>query len=57
MEMHVMDDSGTYIGRCPSTIGDGETGKEFKESTEAKLKEILGRDIECRFISEAWFDG
>jgi hypothetical protein len=34
-----------YFGRYYSGIGDDETGKEFKESTQKALKEFLG-DLE-----------
>lgn len=40
-----------YFGRCPFGIKDNETGKEFREGTETKAKELFGAN-ECRQISE-----
>ena len=46
------DNEDFYIGRSWSSIGDDQTGREFKEETETKLKEIFGEDIECYTIEE-----
>ena len=45
------------IGREWRTIGDNETGKEFKESIEKELEVIFGKKMNCSTISEAWYDG
>jgi hypothetical protein len=46
-----------YFGRCPSSIGDNETGLEFKSSIEKSIKEALGEGYECSYHEEAWRDG
>ena len=46
-----------YVGRSFDTIGDDETGREFKESTEKKLAEIFGKELKCGHHEEAWRDG
>jgi len=51
------DDSCLYFGRTPSSIGDDETGKEFKDKIEKALAEAFGEDIECDYLSEAWYNG
>jgi len=46
-----------YIGISPECIGDDETGKEFKTRTENGIKSIMGKDMSCNYILEAWRDG
>ena len=46
-----------YIGVEWSSIKDDETGAAFKARIEAKLQELLGKDISCGTLSEAWRDG
>jgi len=43
-----------YVGRSYDTLKDDETGKQFKESVEKKLKELLGKDVKCEHMEEAW---
>lgn len=45
------------IGRSWNTIGDDETGKQFKESVKTGIKEIFGDTLKCGFHEEAWRDG
>jgi hypothetical protein len=49
-------DEFVYIGREYSTIGDDETGKEFKESVEKTIKKILNEDIKCSIQERSWTD-
>lgn len=49
--------SSYYIGREFSGIKDNETGKEFKEGVEKFLKNILGENIKCYTIEEAYYNG
>lgn len=44
-----------YIGRDYQSIGDGETGKEFKESTSKSLKELFDID-ECYHMNHVIYD-
>lgn len=46
------EESECYIGRDFTSIGDDETGREFKESTEKRLKDIFGDDIKVTVIEE-----
>ncbi len=41
-----------FIGRKLKTIKDDETGRQFKDSVEKKIKELLGDEYECRIIEE-----
>ena len=50
-------ESGKYIGKSWDEIKDDQTGKQFKEEVEQKLKKVFGEDIECLTHSEAWHDG
>ena len=43
-----------YIGRSWDTIGDSETGKQFKESVEKEIKKVFEEDIKCSTHAEAW---
>ena len=46
-----------YIGRCPSSIKDDETGKQFKDSIKNTLSKAQGEDVSCGFHEEAWYNG
>ncbi len=46
-----------YIGRSWSSVKNDQTGVEFKKEVEEKLKNILGEDIKCSTLEEAWRDG
>ena len=41
-----------YIGRNLKSLKDDETGKQFKESVEEKVKKFFGEYYECRIIEE-----
>ena len=51
------DDYNVWIGRSWSTVGDDETGKEFKNSVETGLEKILGSTVECRTYEEEIYNG
>lgn len=47
-----------YIGYSWDSIKDDETGKQFKDRVESKIKELLGRDnMSFGTYEEAWRDG
>jgi len=41
-----------WIGRDFTTIGDNETGKEFKDGVQTKLEEFIGEKVDCRIHEE-----
>lgn len=45
-----------YIGVSFDKIQDNETGKQFKESVQEKLKEFFP-DMPCGIHEEAWYNG
>ena len=45
------------VGRSWDTIGDDETGKQFKEKVEQGIKEVFGDKIKCSTHTDAWRDG
>lgn len=47
------DENQVFIGREWCSIGDHETGLEFKKSTEEKIEKLLGRKQSCETIEEA----
>ena len=47
---------GDYIGRNWDTIGDDETGKEFKESTKKAMEVFFGEGIELDYHKQAFND-
>jgi len=58
LEWHPYYDADSYyIGRSWSSIGDDETGKQFKESIKMSLRQLFGEDIKCSTYAEAWRDG
>ena len=46
-----------YIGRSWDEVEDDQTGKEFKEETENKIKGITATTDGFSTLSEAWRDG
>lgn len=46
-----------YIGRSWSNIKDEETGKQFKEDIQQKLKQIFNEDFKLSTYEEAWYNG
>ena len=57
LELHTVMGECLYIGRSYTSIKDDETGRQLKDDVEAKLKQLLGRDVPCSSLSEAWYDG
>jgi hypothetical protein len=49
-------DGDTYVGRSWTSIGNNETGGQFKESVE-KLIANRWPDKKCNTYEEAWYDG
>lgn len=47
----------TMVGRSYSTLGDDETGGEFKRKTEEVMKKIFGNDIKLSYNAEGWYNG
>jgi hypothetical protein len=45
-----------YVGASWSSIGDDETGKQFKERVAEGLRKLFGDDIKLGTHSEAWRD-
>ena len=50
---------GLYVGRRWASIGDNETGRQFKEATQETVNKlpIEDKDKGCRTIQEGWYDG
>jgi hypothetical protein len=44
---HDYDCEQVYVGKKFTSIGGEETGNQFKASVESKLKECLGKEVEC----------
>ena len=42
-------DDGFFVGRDPITIGDDETGKQFKQDVQDKIEQFFGK-IVCKYI-------
>jgi hypothetical protein len=56
LEYHNPDGyEGWYIGRSWDSVGDNETGKQFKSSVEKALKKIFGEKVSCETHSEAYY--
>jgi hypothetical protein len=45
-----------YLGLSWDSIGDDETGKEFKSKIEESVKTLLGDNVKCKTHQEAWHD-
>lgn len=46
------DNNCWYIGRSYESLGDDETGKQFKQKTEELIKPVLGNNIILSYINE-----
>jgi len=58
LELHYgYDRCEAYLGRSWSSVQDDETGRAFKESVQKALKDLLGKEIKCETIVEAFRDG
>jgi len=51
------DDDNCWIGRSWSSVGDDETGSQFKESVKDELEKILGSDVDdCSTYEETIYN-
>jgi len=48
------DEDNVYVGCSWDTIGDEETGNQFKERIRNKIHEIFGDNVEVSTYEEAW---
>ena len=56
LEFHSFDGSnGYYFGRSWSSIGNKETGGEFKKSVAKQVAKLLGRKDQCGTHEEAFY--
>lgn len=55
LEVHTSDDY-AWIGKSWSSIGDNETGLEFKNSVKVEMKKLLGEDSDCRTHEEVIYN-
>lgn len=44
-----------YIGGCWSTVGDDETGRQFKDRIEKTFEDVFGKKVPCSTHSEAYY--
>jgi hypothetical protein len=51
------EDDTNMIGRSWTSIKDDETGRQFKDSVEAAMKQVFGEDIKCSSHEEGWYNG
>ena len=45
-----------YLGLSWGSVGDDETGKQFKDKIEKAIESIIGEKIKCSTHDEAWND-
>jgi len=58
IDIHCMWDWDTYyVGASWDTVGDDETGRQFKDRVEKVLTEVLGNGLSFATHEEAWRDG
>lgn len=57
LDYHIVEgDDGVYIGDAWSSVGDDETGRQFKDKVEEKIKKLWPK-AKCMTLEEAWRDG
>ena len=49
---HDYEQERAWLGRAADTIGDDETGRQFRESTEKKISTLVGKDVPCHYHTE-----
>ena len=52
----IANEGTVYIGREWSSIGDDETGKQFKDSVQKIISEKLGDGLKCRTHEETIYN-
>ena len=58
LECHVGQEAeSVYLGRSWDTIGDDQTGKEFKDSIQDEIEKKTGVKTACGTCEESWYDG
>lgn len=50
-------DDDFYIGKEWYTIGDNQTGLEFKKNIQEELSKLFGEPIKCETLADSWYDG
>ena len=45
------------VGRSWASVKDDETGKQFKEDVEKKVKALFGEDKKCNTHEYSWYNG
>ncbi len=48
---------GFYVGLEIGNMKPDETRTQFEQRATEKIKEVLGEDAKCSFITEGWYDG
>jgi hypothetical protein len=56
-ESNPYDSNYSYLGLPWSFIKDDETGAQFKEKIEGKMKQLFGEDVKCATYEECWQEG
>lgn len=57
LEAHSPDYSdGVYLGLSWDSIGDNQTGAEFKKSVADALEKLFGEPVKCCTHSESWYN-
>lgn len=49
---HSCEGGGLWVGSAPDNIKDDETGKQFKDSVEEKLKTLFKLPMDCSWYTE-----
>ena len=55
LEYHVSDYC-NWIGASWDTVGDDETGAQFKKRVELSIKQLLGKKMKCETIGEVIYN-
>lgn len=46
------------MGKAWNSIGENQTGGQFKEEIKTKIKELLNKDdVKCATLEESWYNG
>ena len=57
LEYYLDEECNVAIGRSFATLGDNETGAQFKKAAEDTLEKALGKKVECETHIETWSTG
>jgi hypothetical protein len=55
LEYYIDEECNVAVGRSYNTLGDAETGAQFKADATTKVAKALGKEVECNTCIDSWY--